>query len=441
MADERILSVWELNSLARQVLQSGMGEVRVAGEVTDVSRPSSGHIYLTLKDARAQLRAVLWRSTASRLPFSLEDGMSVIGTGELDIYPPRGSYQLVIRQLVPQGEGALQLALRQLHAKLAAEGLFEPSRKRPLPRYPRWIAVVTSPTGAAVHDFLEVVRRRWTDVRITVVPARVQGEGASSELVAGIRCVHRWRPRPDVLVLTRGGGSLEDLWCFNDERLVRTVAAAEIPVVSAVGHDIDVTLCDLAADVRALTPTEAGERVVPDQREVCQALESLTARLRHGAERTVKLARQRLERFAHSPAFRRPLDPLRDRQRRLDELQLRAQRAVQGRIGQLRHVLGAAAGRLESLSPLAVLARGYTVTWDKVSGRLVNRAEQARTGMHLLTQCADGRITSRVEGIERAAGLPSSGSVAGSDTHRPDSQDSARPPTNAPSGRRSASRP
>jgi exodeoxyribonuclease VII large subunit len=260
--------------------------------------------------------------------------------------------------------------------------------------------VLTSPTSAAVRDFLEVVRRRWADVRITIVPVRVQGDGAADEIRLALEKVQRWDPGPEVVVITRGGGSLEDLWCFNDEQLVRAVRQCSIPVVSAVGHDIDVTLCDLAADVRALTPTEAGERVVPDREQVCKALESLTIRLRHQAQRAVHLAREQLQRFAQSPALRRPLEPIRDRQRRLDELQLRALRAVAMRLEAARHQTAAAAGRLESLSPIAILARGYSVTWDAHSGELIRAVAQLRRGGDLVTQFVDGRAVSRIERLE-----------------------------------------
>ena len=274
-----VLTVSELTGQIKELLEEGLPAVWVAGEISNMSRPQSGHVYLTLKDDRAQIRAVLWRSTALQLRFALADGLDVICRGTIDVYAPRGSYQLVIRQIEPQGEGALQLALRQLKAKLAAEGLFDENRKRPLPRYPRRVAFVTSPTGAAIRDFLEVIGRRWRGLDVLVIPARVQGEGAAAEIAAGIRAANRLAHRPDVLVVGRGGGSLEDLWCFNEEVVVRAIVASEIPVVSAVGHEIDVTLADFAADRRALTPSEAAELVVPDREELLLRLDSNRQRL------------------------------------------------------------------------------------------------------------------------------------------------------------------
>ncbi len=248
---EKPLSVFQLTSLIKGILEQAFPSVWVVGELSDVARPQSGHVYLTLKDDRAQIRAVIWRNAASRLRFNLEDGLEVICRGDLDVYPPRGSYQLVIRELEPRGEGALQQALRKLQQKLAAEGLFDPAHKKPLPRFPRRIAVVTSPTGAAVRDFVEVLRRRWQGVHVLIVPTRVQGEGAATDIAAAIQTVNRLSPSVDVMVVGRGGGSMEDLWCFNEEAVVRAIFASQVPVVSAVGHEIDVTLSDLVADVRA----------------------------------------------------------------------------------------------------------------------------------------------------------------------------------------------
>ncbi len=263
VAEQRPWTVSQLTSQIKSTLEGRFPSVWVTGELSNVSRPQSGHVYLTMKDASAQIRAVIWRSVASKLPFDFSDGLEVVCRGEIDVYPPRGAYQLIIRRMEPLGEGALQLALRQLQKRLSAEGLFDPRHKRPLPRFPRRIAIVTSPSGAAIRDFLEVLRRRWRGVRVLVIPARVQGEGAAGDLVRGIGWAHQLPEAPDVLVVARGGGSLEDLWCFNDEAVVRAIFAATIPVVSAVGHEIDVTLSDLVADRRALTPSEAAELVAP----------------------------------------------------------------------------------------------------------------------------------------------------------------------------------
>ena len=279
---DEVLSVARLTDLIKETLASRFPAVWVVGEVTDLARPHSGHLYLTLKDQEAQIRAVIWRGVAGRLRFDLEDGMQVICCGDVDVYPPRGTYQLVIRQLEPRGLGALQQALRKLQQKLEAEGLFDPRHKKPLPRFPRRLAVITSPTGAAVRDFLEVLRQRWPGVDVLVIPTKVQGEGASAEIARALALANRLQPPMDVLVVTRGGGSMEDLWCFNEEPVLRAIFASRVPVVSAIGHEIDVTLSDLVADVRALTPTEAAQRVVPATDEIAAALKHLHARLQSG---------------------------------------------------------------------------------------------------------------------------------------------------------------
>ncbi len=251
MSDQSALTVSQLTAQIKGLVEESFPGVWVTGEVSNFSRPQSGHCYFTLKDDKAQIRAVMWRGTATKLNFDPTDGLDLVCHGRLDVYAPRGSYQLVIDQAYPKGVGALESALRQLREKLEREGLFDPSRKRPLPKFPRRIAFVTSPTGAAIRDFLEVLRRRWAGVEVLVVPARVQGEGAAAEIAAGIQLANRIRPSIDVLVVGRGGGSLEDLWAFNEEVVVRAVAASQIPTVSGVGHEIDVSLSDLAADVRA----------------------------------------------------------------------------------------------------------------------------------------------------------------------------------------------
>lgn len=397
---EKPLSVFQLTSLIKGILEQAFPSVWVVGELSDVARPQSGHVYLTLKDDRAQIRAVIWRNAASRLRFNLEDGLEVICRGDLDVYPPRGSYQLVIRELEPRGEGALQQALRKLQQKLAAEGLFDPAHKKPLPRFPRRIAVVTSPTGAAVRDFVEVLRRRWQGVHVLIVPTRVQGEGAATDIAAAIQTVNRLSPSVDVMVVGRGGGSMEDLWCFNEEAVVRAIFASQVPVVSAVGHEIDVTLSDLVADVRALTPSEAAERVVPAFDEVMAALANLGQRLETGVQSRLLQARSRLDSLAERRVLRRPLDMLRDWARQVDDLQMRSARAMDNRLGRYREQVEAFAARLESLSPLAVLGRGYTVTSRVDDEALIRGSRQLRVGERIQTRFAEGTTISRVEEIE-----------------------------------------
>jgi len=395
-----VLSVFELTSRIKDLLESHFQSVWVSGEISNLSRPQSGHCYLTLKDDRAQIRAVLWRMTASKLRFDLEDGLEVICQGDLDIYAPRGSYQLVVRQIEPKGVGALELKLRQLREKLAGEGLFDAARKRPLPRFPRRLAFVTSPTGAAIRDFLEVLRRRWRGADVLVVPVRVQGEGAAEEIAAAIGLVNRLTLPVDCLVVGRGGGSLEDLWAFNEEIVVRAIHASRIPVISAVGHEIDVTLSDLVADVRALTPSEAAERVVPDAEELVRALVGRKERMLTSLRRRASQARLRLDQLAGRRAFRKPFERLHDLARRLDEWSARSSRAARRRLEVARGRADSLAGRLESLSPLSVLGRGYSLTERAGDGRLLRHAAELTVGDEIRTRFQTGRAVSRVETIE-----------------------------------------
>ena len=296
------------------------------------------------------------------------------------------------------------MALRKLHQRLAAEGLFDPGRKRPLPRFPRRIAFVTSPTGAAVRDFLEVLRRRWRGVQVLIIPAKVQGEGAAQDMVRGIRLANALAEPPDVLVVGRGGGSLEDLWCFNEEPVVRAIHASRIPVVSAVGHEIDVTLSDLVADVRALTPSEAAALVVPAAEEVRAGLDGMRARLAAALRGRAADARSRLDALAQHRVFRRPFDRIHDLARQLDDLELRAKRAIGHQLTRHRDRLASLAARLESLSPLGVLARGYSVTQHTATGQVVTDAASLAVGDTLTSRFGRGQAISQVTEIQPADG-------------------------------------
>jgi exodeoxyribonuclease VII large subunit len=357
-------------------------------------------VYFTLKDSESQIRGVMWRNVASRLRYRPEDGQEVLCCGDIDVYPPRGTYQLIVRQMEPRGMGALQLALRQLQQKLAAEGLFDSRFKRPLPTFPRRIAFVTSPTGAAIQDFLEVTRRRWPGMEVWVIPVRVQGVGAAEEIAHGIRLANRLRVRPDVLVVGRGGGSLEDLFCFNEEPVVRAIFASEIPVVSAVGHEIDVTLSDLVADIRAATPTEAAERLVPSSEELLGRLASQRQRLITALRAKAERSRARWETLAQRRVFRRPLDRVRERMERTDEWEERAGRAIRRRWELAGERLASLVDRLESLSPLAVLARGYSMTVRRDDGSVVRDASSLAIGDRIATRLASGSVVSHIEQID-----------------------------------------
>ncbi len=393
------LTVSQLTEQIKDLLEGEFSSLWVCGEISNFSRPQSGHCYLTLKDEGAQLRAVIWRGAAAKVDFKLQDGLEVVCFGNLDVYAPRGSYQLVIRQVQPLGLGALEQRLRRLREKLAAEGLFDPDTKRELPPFPRTIAVVTSPTGAAIRDFLQVLRRRWRDVRVIVLPVRVQGDGAAEEIAAAIEAAGRLTPRVDTLVVTRGGGSLEDLWAFNEEVVVRAIHASPIPVISGVGHEIDVTLGDLAADVRALTPSEAAELIVPAAVDVAAALGGVRMRLAAALRARATQSRLRLERLADRRVFRQPYERVHDLARRLDELGVRGREAMTRRVTTSEQRLATASAQLESLSPLAVLGRGYSLTTHASTGQVVRAASELAEGDKIVTRFADGEATSRVEDL------------------------------------------
>jgi exodeoxyribonuclease VII large subunit len=376
--------------------------VWVEGEVSNLARPGSGHLYLTLKDEEAPLRAVVYRGVALRMRFDLRDGMRVVVRGRLSVYEPRGEYQLLAEEVHPKGIGPLELAFRQLKEKLSLLGYFEPGRKKPLPAVPRRIGIISSPTGSAVRDVLEVLAHRWPAAEVLVCPVHVQGEGAATEVAAALKLLNTFggpdgKLPIDVLLIARGGGSLEDLWAFNEEPVAHAIYQSHIPVITGIGHEDDLTIADLVADQRALTPTEAAMRAVPDRAEVLLALEAHHSRMRALITRIVQLARSRLEQLADRPCLRRPVEVMRDRERRIDELAARMKRAIQGRIDKARARLEATAGRLEGLSPLAVLSRGYSLTFDE-GGRLLRDAEQVRPGERLRTRLLGGEVVSVVEG-------------------------------------------
>lgn len=402
----KILSISELTNAVKGVLEDGFPFVWVAGEVSNLTRPSSGHIYLTLKDATSQLRTVIWRSAVQRLRYELRDGMEVIAGGRLSVYPQRGEYQLMVDRLEPKGIGELELAFRQLQEKLSKLGYFAAERKRPVPAFPRRIALVTSPAGAAVRDMLEILGRRWPVAEVVVCPVRVQGEGASAEIAAAIGMLNRVHASGwpiEVMIVGRGGGSSEDLWSFNEECVARAIFNSRIPVVSAVGHEVDITIADLVADRRALTPSEAAELVAPNRIELLEWVGRTQTRLSDLMTARLAQVRRRLQDLADRRIFRQPLERLHEQERRLDDWSERLTRAGKQRLALAREQLETKAARLEALSPLKVLARGYSLTSTETDGVLVRAPEQVRPGDRLVTRLQDGRVVSRVEETSRPA--------------------------------------
>lgn len=328
-------TVRQINELVRGALHLHLPPtVYVLGQIGNLSRPSSGHLYFTLKDQASELPCVMWRSDAAKLRFTLEVGMEVIATGGLDVYLPRGAYQLYVRKLEPRGVGALEVAFRQLREKLEREGLFDPRRKKALPRIPQRLALVTSPSGAAIRDILQTLRRRFPPLEILLFPVRVQGTGAAEEIAAAIRLMNEHRDALggiDVAIVGRGGGSLEDLWAFNEEVVARAIVASRIPLISAVGHEVDVTISDLVADLRAPTPTAAAELVAPDARELREWLAQRTIRAARATRHAVELGRAHLRAVLASDVLARPLLRLRERAQRVDELCQRLRLALRER--------------------------------------------------------------------------------------------------------------
>jgi exodeoxyribonuclease VII large subunit len=381
--ESALCSVSELTAQIKATLEADFADVAVSGEVSNLSRPRSGHVYLSLKDESSQVRAVIWKSVAQRLAFDLSDGLSVRVWGDLAVYAPRGEYQVTIRRVEPEGVGALELAFRQRFEKLKAEGLFDSGRKRPLPRFPRRIVVVSSPTGAAIRDFLQVTGRRWSATEILIAPARVQGAGAAEEVAGAIALANRVAGA-DLIVLARGGGSLEDLWAFNEEVVARAIAGSRLPVISAIGHEVDVTLADHAADFRALTPSEAGERCVPDARETRRALEHIRTRLARDARDRLANARQRL-----------------------DDLAGALDRALRHQVDHRRHRLARLAAALEALSPLAVLARGYALAFRPGQDTPLRDARELRPGDSIRIRLGSGSVLARAEEVRAEDGSSS----------------------------------
>lgn len=394
-----VLTVSALTFVMKKAVEASFAHVWVSGEISNFTRASSGHCYFTLKDDTAQLKAVMWRGIAQRLRFDLKDGMQVIAAGPIEVYEARGVYQIVVEQLQPKGIGPLELAFRQLQQKLASEGLFAAERKRPLPAFPRRIALITSPTGAAVHDMIQVITRRSPRANIVIVPVAVQGTGAAAQIAQALRTVHTI-PDVDVCICGRGGGSLEDLWAFNEEVVARAIFACQIPVISAVGHEIDVTIADLVADRRALTPSEAGELVVPLESEVRAELSQLRQRLTSSLKQQSQRARLVLESIASRRCFTRPLDHIRDRCLQLDDLDARLQRAMKQSIAMSRQQLGGLSASLNALSPLAVLDRGYSLTKRLSDGGLIDNAATLHPGDRLSTLLGQGSFISHVVSID-----------------------------------------
>lgn len=376
------LTVSELTRRIKSLLEENFPQVWVQGEISNFRNPSSGHMYFSLNDEFAQIPCVMWRSRNEWLPFFPEDGMKVVVNARMSLYEKRGAYQLDVWQMIPSGAGELQMAFEQLKARLRAEGLFDPQYKQPLPKFPRRIGIVTSPTGAAIQDLVSVLWRRFPLVEIVLNPVRVQGEGAAAEIAQAIREFNEYG-EVDVLIVGRGGGSLEDLWAFNEERVARAVFNSRIPIVSAVGHEIDFSICDFVADLRAPTPSAAAELVVPSQDDIRLSLTEIKRKLFQSLQETIRYNRDKIEAIQRSYAFRQPMDWVRQQAQRLDELKRTMVTGISHQIILQRQSLKGYRDRLSLLEHRNVMKRGYSLCFRRSDRKLVNNSADLKSGSEI----------------------------------------------------------
>jgi exodeoxyribonuclease VII large subunit len=393
-----VWSVTELTTYLKRLLEADplLQEATVRGEISNFRRHSSGHLYFSLKDDKSLLSCVCFRGAANCLEFQPQEGQQVIAYGHVNVYEPQGKYQLMVSHLQPDGLGELHQRFEALKARLAAEGLFAPERKRPLPRFPAAVALCTSPTGAAIRDMLNILRRRWPLTRVVLVPTLVQGEAAPASIVESLR--QAAGAGVEVIIVGRGGGSLEDLWAFNEEIVARAIFACPIPTISAVGHETDITIADLVADLRAPTPSAAAELVVPDQAELRQHLDSLASRVKSGLQSLARRQHVRLARLEQNPIFTRPEALLAPWLQRVDVASDRAMEALMRRLERSRSVLQRLEASLRALDPREVLQRGYALVQRARDGALVSRVAQAPAGEELSLALSDGTVPARVMG-------------------------------------------
>ncbi len=397
MMEQTVFSVTELNQRVKGLLDADpmLQSVCVQGELSNYKIYPSGHHYFTLKDAESSIRCVMFKRAAATLNFRPESGGGVVVFGQVSVFPRDGVYQLYVSAMIPQGTGMLYAAFEQLKKKLAAEGLFDPSEKKPLPRFPNTIAVITSGAGAAVRDIIRVAGKRWPLAKLILLPVRVQGSEAPPEIVGALRYANRWRIA-DVIICGRGGGSIEDLWAFNDERVARAIRESEIPVISAVGHEPDVTIADYVADLRAATPSNGAELAVPDAAEIRETLESSYARCVQAINRQLESRRRRLTDLASRSVMRSPMGYIDVKRMALDMAQTRLQTAQERIVAERKHRFVRLTASLDALSPLKVLSRGYAVV-SNAEGGVIRRAADAEIGARIHVALSEGGLSCRVE--------------------------------------------
>ena len=422
---DQVYTVSQITEIVKTALEVAIPQVWVEGEVSGHKKAASGHVFFNLKDDRSVIKAVIWQSTARKVSFELKDGLKVVCRGKVSVYEPRGDYQLYIDLIEPKGKGALQLAFEQLKEKLKTEGLFDEKRKRKLPLRPKTIGVVTSPTGAAIRDVLRVLERRYAKLHVVIYPARVQGEGAAAEIVEGIDALGAW-PGIDVLIVGRGGGSIEDLWAFNEELVARAIARSPVPVISAVGHEVDFTIADFVADVRASTPSAAAELVIQTEEVFAERIAALARRLGEVFRFEIQHLRSDVDELARNRIFQNFEIKLANLARRLDDLEtrsrnfLRAERQtiaeqkgaallaterlgniLRRTVGERRAAWERLSASLHALSPLGVLKKGYALVWKDGGLSLARRIEDVSAGEIVEVSFFKGEFSARVESVDR----------------------------------------
>lgn len=395
-----VLTVSDLTRMVKQLLESNYTDLWVSGEVSNYTRASSGHMYFTLKDERAVIRAVLFKGYQKGVRFEIENGLKLIVHGALSVFEKRGEYQIIVDFLEPEGLGALQLAFEQLKDKLQKEGLFDESKKRPIPVFPNAVGVITSETGAAIRDILNVISRRYSGVRIIIYPTLVQGDEAAHSIARAVQRANE-RKEVDVLIVGRGGGSIEDLWPFNEEVVARALYKSKIPVISAVGHEIDFTIADFVADVRAPTPSAAAEIVVRNKVELLHTYADLHKRLFETMERAVQSRREQLSRFTAQALQDKVNRLIREKQMSLDDLTRSLTATMETTLTRLRGRFEKLVGQLNVLSPLATLSRGYSIVSRRRDGKTVLSINDVAPGEEISTLVPDGRVYSRVRDVEK----------------------------------------
>jgi len=394
--DKKIYSVSEITRDIRLLLEGSFNKVWIEGEVSNFIMHSSGHCYFSIKDSDSVLACVLFKNSAYKIKFKIEDGMSIVCQGRVSVYNKRGQYQLYVEEIEPKGVGSLQLAFAQLKEKLDKEGLFDEAHKKPIPYLPKKIGVVTSPTGAAIRDMIHVLERRFPNMHIILYPAKVQGKGAAQEVSDGIAAFNQLGT-VDVIIIGRGGGSLEDLWAFNEELVARAIHSSNIPIISAVGHEIDYTIADFTADLRAPTPSVAAEIVVGKKEEMIQDIEYLREKLKQSLLGRIDTLSKYLDSIMQRYAFKQPYFLMEQCQQRLDEQTRSLSQSLGHFLDIKKQQINALGGRLKALSPVAILDRGYSITVAEPNGKIIKDASKVNKGMRIRSKLAKGEIVSEAQ--------------------------------------------